>query len=719
MASVELSSAVSSRIRGGAAQRAARSRRAPSLLGIALLVMTVYAVFGGGAIRAPAEPRLQITIALVTALSAGAVLWSATLRFEAPRIVVIGTGLLAAFALWTGLTVFWSAAPDDTWRELNRVGAYVLVLILAVTYGASAPDARHRARQGLIALTLLLTAYGLGQKLLPGLHIGGVIDLNQTGVNARLEQPLGYWNALALLLAMGAPALLSLVADPARNPRPRLAALIALQLLIVTLGFAESRGGFVAAAIALGVYIALSRRRTPLIVWTVLAVLGALAPMLIGLKSQALSLNGVDLATRESAGGQLIVALVASGTLLILAARELLRYEPRIELSATHEATLRKYALYVGGGTLAVLALGALADSGEFKHVLHHFWRSFTGSDAASNPGRLFSYQSANRYQWWVQALRAFWARPLIGWGAGSFPVIDLIFRRDQLSAANAHSVPLQWLAETGLIGVALALAAWWLLLRGGLRSARNAPDSQRVGAAVLIAVAVAYAAHAWIDWDWDIPGVTLPALIALGVLAGSGQGHRSVLVGWPTGQPGSGIATSIGSLPRPDPGPLARLLALAAVTFALCVYAASAVLPSIAAGRAASASVNAARSTPASLRTAEHEAELAAQIDPLSDAGPLASATVAAQLHHPEIEREFLLQAIAREPDDWQAWESLAAVDVTLNRDHEAVEADQRVLRLNPELSSAQELAIGLSAAGSELAPAPPADSPSGIQTP
>ena len=37
---------------------------------------------------------------------------------------------------------------------------------------------------------------------------------------------------------------------------------------------------------------------------------------------------------------------------------------------------------------------------------------------------------------------------------------------------------------------------------------------------AALAAGGAAFAFHLFVDWDWDIPGVMLPALVFLGVLA-------------------------------------------------------------------------------------------------------------------------------------------------------------------------------------------------------
>ena len=75
---------------------------------------------------------------------------------------------------------------------------------------------------GLLLVCLAVTAYALGQKLVPGLHLAGVFTLDQTGLLPRLQEPLGYWNALALLVAMGIPVALVILVDRGRPDGLRL-----------------------------------------------------------------------------------------------------------------------------------------------------------------------------------------------------------------------------------------------------------------------------------------------------------------------------------------------------------------------------------------------------------------------------------------------------------------------------------------------------------------
>jgi O-Antigen ligase len=105
------------------------------------------------------------------------------------------------------------------------------------------------------------------------------------------------------------------------------------------------------------------------------------------------------------------------------------------------------------------------------------------------DPAQLVSADSENRWGWWKEAAGAISARPVQGWGAGSFGVTHLLYRRDTLSVQQPHSVPLQFLAETGIVGAVLGLGCLTLLLTTAARAVAHA-EPRRVGRAAVCAVA-------------------------------------------------------------------------------------------------------------------------------------------------------------------------------------------------------------------------------------
>ena len=92
-----------------------------------------------------------------------------------------------------------------------------------------------------------------------------------------------------------------------------------------------------------------------------------------------------------------------------------------------------------------------------------------------------------------------------------------LRYRPFDAGAQDAHSLYIQTAAELGIVGLAL-LAVFLASLAGAARSAWLA-DPVRVAGP--IAGFIVWIFHAAVDWDWQMPALTLPALLlAAGVLA-------------------------------------------------------------------------------------------------------------------------------------------------------------------------------------------------------
>lgn len=138
----------SARVATRAGVRLARRPGPGTTLLLALVAASTYAVFAHGGVGLPEAPRLQVAIAVVSIGAAIAWLFTRTLSVRACTEAWIGVGLLFAFAVWCGVTLLWSVAPDDTWAQVNRTISYGLVAVLAIAVGTSAPRAVERVAAG-------------------------------------------------------------------------------------------------------------------------------------------------------------------------------------------------------------------------------------------------------------------------------------------------------------------------------------------------------------------------------------------------------------------------------------------------------------------------------------------------------------------------------------------------------------------------------------------
>ena len=129
-------------------------------------------------------------------------------------------------------------------------------------------------------------------------------------------------------------------------------------------------------------------------------------------------------------------------------------------------------------------------------------------------PSTTSSFRSAD----WEAALAEFGEAPLLGSGAGSFDLAWHEHRTVETEVRDAHSLYVETLSELGPVGLALVLMVVATPL---VVAVRRRGDAVQATAAAGFAV---FAVHAGLDWDWEMPVVTLAALGCAGVvLVGTG----------------------------------------------------------------------------------------------------------------------------------------------------------------------------------------------------
>jgi O-antigen ligase len=158
---------------------------------------------------------------------------------------------------------------------------------------------------------------------------------------------------------------------------------------------------------------------------------------------------------------------------------------------------------------LAVLALGGAALGTALERGPNPVNPAF-----GATPERLASTES-NRYAYWRVAGGEFADHPLAGSGAGGFRVTWLKEREIQDPAQDAHSLYIETAAELGIVGLLLLGLIFFGLLDAVRRAYKVAPGAT----AGLAAGIAAWALHAALDWDWEMPGVTLVAIALMGAV--------------------------------------------------------------------------------------------------------------------------------------------------------------------------------------------------------
>ena len=116
---------------------------------------------------------------------------------------------------------------------------------------------------------------------------------------------------------------------------------------------------------------------------------------------------------------------------------------------------------------------------------------------------------AGDRAWYWNVAWQEVAEAPLVGKGAGTFELAWLERQPIQQPVLDAHSLYLETLAELGLVGLALL----GLALAPPLAAAFRGTDAAAAGGYV------AFLIHAGVEWDWELPAVTVAGLACAAAL--------------------------------------------------------------------------------------------------------------------------------------------------------------------------------------------------------
>ena len=464
------------------------------------------------------------TASLLTALFAGDSVWTALAallvaggwsavalvgRARLPGGGVVLLGLLLAIATWAGLSLAWSVAPDRSWDELDRTLVFVAFLVVGLLLGACGSSACRWAASALVVALGAAVVWALAGKAIPALFPDG-------GRTARLRDPIGYWNALALAADM----LLVLALQLASAGRSRAAGAggaILVYAATVAVFLAASRAGVAAAVLGVALWLWLSRDRVEAALLALAAVLPAGALAAWAFSRPALVDDGYPRAERAADGAWFGLLLLAGACLVAFGALEL-RRRP---LSPAARRYVGRALAGLASVALVVAAVAAVASAGRIAD-------EFRGGEVTNRPDRFRSFSSNNRLDWWGEAWDIFKADPVVGAGADTFEVARKRYRENASPVTQPHSVPLQFLSGTGLVGLALFAALVGAAATAAVAARRRLEGGERDAAAVLSVAVALWLVHALVDYDWDFVAVTGPVLLAAGVLAAAGRPART-----------------------------------------------------------------------------------------------------------------------------------------------------------------------------------------------
>jgi O-antigen ligase len=426
-----------------------------------------------------------------------------------PRVGMLEVALLgglAALCAWALVSAAWSLDGAQAVLESERLLLYVAGT-LAVLLAARRRSLPHLLGGVLTAITAVC-ATALSIRLFPdSVQSGGVAFSADPQAAFKLAEPLGYANALGALAAIGIALALGLAARAATTTGSALAA-APLPVLAPALYLTFGRAAWLALGAGLAAAFVLDPRRLQLVT-TVLALAPATAAaVLLASRADGLKSSRTSLAEIESDGRRLALAVALLAVLAAASALALRYADGRVRAGPR---LTRSYAAALLVALVAVTAAAILRAGGPIDLAT----RAYDAFNAPAAPAqadvgrRLFSFSGSSRSDYWRVAWDDVQDHPLLGSGAGSYERRWLERRPAPLPVRDAHSLYLETLAELGPLGLLLLVGA----LAAPLAAALRARSHPLVPAA--LAAYCCYLVHAAVDWDWEMPAVTLAGLSA------------------------------------------------------------------------------------------------------------------------------------------------------------------------------------------------------------
>ena len=604
---------------------------------LALLAIAVYWTVEQGGLAPTTWPPGALFLLALAIVAAAARGW----RFEpAPRTAVVSIVCLVGFAAWNYASIAWAAVPGDAWTGANETLLYAVAFLLAV---------QTLWRGGSVLLTLGL--YGAAVAIVGLVELVSTVYASNPAASfsdGRFESPLGYQNAEAAVFLAALWPLLAIVASREISPLLRGPAAGLSTVLVELALLGQSRGSALALPIVLVIYLALSPRRLRAALFATLPALGtALAAPRILHVYTALTGGGGGTSALHRALAAVVTTAVATTILGVTAA--LLDRQIDVGRRAMRVAVIAVSVAAVAAAGAGAVAAAHYDASGRIAHAWHQFKNNEAPTAASSH---LVSGFGSNRYDFWRVAWHLFERHPVEGVGSDNFATFYVKERTSYEEPRYPHSVELRTVSQTGSIGTALLVVALGAALWLGLRGRKRISVQDQAARAAALSLFAYWLVHGSVDWFWEFPALTVPALCALGMAA------RVAKPADPTGAPGEPAG--------PRPARRTRRAALAATAVLLALAAGGSIALPWLSARAVAKAASTWATDPSG---AAADLRLARRLNPLDDQADVTAGAIASRRHDWHAMQQAFARAARRNPVSWYTRLELAIADIELGR--------------------------------------------------
>jgi O-Antigen ligase/Tetratricopeptide repeat len=409
----------------------------------------------------------------------------------AASLLLAAVVALVGLSLWSALSIAWSPVPALARDESVLVLLYASALVL--------PPLTLRWDEERLAAVGLVAATGGLLALVAAVHLARSASADDF-ISARLTFPVSYVNANAAVFLVGFWSAVSLAAHRALAVPLRVLASGASTAVLAAWLTTQSKGGGIALGASAIVVLALAPSRLRLLVPALVPALivgAAYRPLTAPFRTQTDA--ALAEAGREAGRAMLLTLLVALAIGLVYALAD-----RRVSLSASAQRRVERLA-WVAFAAAAVVGAVVLAGRvDEPRGFVSDKWEAFKSTPAEESGSSHFVNLGSNRYDFWRVELQGFRDHPVAGIGGRGFVTEYRRERRSVEIPARGHSVLLDALLETGIVGFVLLVTAFGAILVGLARRAATVPGVAALGTFTYFGV------HASGDWIWTFPAVGL-----------------------------------------------------------------------------------------------------------------------------------------------------------------------------------------------------------------
>lgn len=619
------------------------------------LAIILYLAFNNGGYAFSTQAQVGIAVWWVVTICAA---WGLFPRVRPSRSATAVILLLAAFTAWTALGITWSISSGRSFQNLALIMCYLGILALGVCiYRERSVSMRHTL--GAVGTAVVIVALmALAARLWPHLEPG---SQGEAWGGARISWPVGYWNGLAALMAIGLPALLS-TATTGRTLIGRALAAAAIPILLVCAALTQSRGGIGEVAVALIVFLLFSRDRFEKLLTCAVVAAGS-AALIYAAFSRADIKNALETASNQHHQAMtfaLIVVLVCLGVGIVQAGLTLaLRHASLPRIFTPSVRTTRT----LSGAAIVVLVAAAIA--AHVPHRIDHAWHDFKTVTTTDSSGSHFGATSGEgRYQFWVAGIDSAKTHPLTGSGPGTFQLDWLPRAHFYQYIVDAHNLYVQTYTELGIPGLLLIVAFFAAALVMLIQKLIYSDPDDRTRFAAVIAAFMAFLVGACYDWLWHIPVIPACLLLMLGASLARHPDRRRV----------TETTTSKRYLPHWQ-------AQVTVVSVGLCALAAIAY--PLATNDAVTASQHA--DSLGQLGDALQSAKTAVSLESGSATAQRQLALIYDALHDYKSGIQAAKHAVSDEPQGWENWYVLFGLYTKAGNVRQAIYAYKQIERTNP----------------------------------